>query len=301
MTTDSTVLPKPGDVYDRGEFEWAPIEVATPVFRGDVSRAGSSEIERLCATLQGDFLSWTNRSCDLHVHMSPAAGVLDLQTARRLVAVVWLLEPTLYTLAELNQDRRGNFQHKPVTIHSMIARGDGYDGPAADVAEAERLLPDALHGFLRERRRDDIYRAYQLARVCDAPDIPGLRRMIVGTNGQRLAITFREFEPEPEGHHHREGQRDSWRSTTAEFRFFTPTRDAAYSRMCIRVAAAIFAVATEPDPDRYRRKLGEVVRRLDRKPDRWRELLDMLGLGAEVAAWESVPKQHCFDPRKPCS
>lgn len=132
----------------------------------------------------------------------------------------------------------------------------------------------------------------------DADDIASLRRMIVGTNQQRLAINFRDFafdEP-PDGDG--SGDRRPY-SATIEFRFFTPTRDEAYSRMCIRVAAAIFALAgLESDP--YRQKLSEIVRRLaGKKPGRWRDLLDILGLGSEAAAWENAQKQHCIDPRKP--
>lgn len=141
VKTDSTVLPKPADVYDKNEFEWAPIEVATPVFRGDVSQIGSSEILLLCATFREEFLSWVNRSYDLHIHMSPMRGSLELQTAKKLVIIIWLLEPTLYELTELNQDRRDDFQHKPITIHSMIARLDGYEGTVENTAEAASLLP----------------------------------------------------------------------------------------------------------------------------------------------------------------
>ncbi|KAK7756585.1 hypothetical protein SLS62_001422 [Diatrype stigma] len=304
VKTDSTVLPKPADVYDKNEFEWAPIEVATPVFRGDVSQIGSYEIPLLCATLRDELLSWVNRSYDLHIHMSPMRGSLDLQTAKKLVIIIWLLEPTLYELTELNQDRRDDFQHKPITIHSMIARLDGYEYAVENAAEAASLLPQELHRFVQRQSREDIHKVYQLAHVFDAADIASLRRMIVGTNQQRLAINFRDFAFDGLSHDGGDGDGNRNRrpySATIEFRFFTPTRDETYSRMCIRVAAAIFAMAgLESDP--YRRKLSEIVRRLTgKKPGRWRDLLDVLDLGSEATAWENAKKQHCIDPRHPCT
>ncbi|EMR63998.1 hypothetical protein UCREL1_9040 [Eutypa lata UCREL1] len=205
--------------------------------------------------------------------MSPINRPLDLEMAKKLVVIVWLVEPTLCALAELNQNKHDDFHHKPIMIHSMNARHDGYDGPAKKHA----------------------YKAYQLARVCDATDIPSLRRMILGTSQQRLGIDFREFEPSSATTMKRENHRPY--SATIEFRFFTPTRDPDYSRMCIKVAAAIFALAAGPDHGLYRRKPDEILERIDRKTDRWRELLDILGLGSEVPAWENAKKQHCENPK----
>lgn len=227
--------------------------------------------------------------------MSPINRPLDLETAKKLVVIVWLVEPTLCALAELNQNKHDDFHHKPIMIHSMNARHDGYDGPAKNVTEATSLLPAALHEFLPTQVHKDAYKAYQLARVCDATDIPSLRRMILGTSQQRLGIDFPEFEPSSATTMKRENHRPY--SATIEFRFFTPTRDPDYSRMCIKVAAAIFALAAGPDHGLYRRKPDEILERIDRKTDRWRELLDILGLGSEVPAWENAKKQHCENPK----
>lgn len=57
VQTDSTILPKSLEKYKNTQVEWASIEVSTPVFRSDASHVGSSEIQKLCATLRDEFLS----------------------------------------------------------------------------------------------------------------------------------------------------------------------------------------------------------------------------------------------------
>ncbi|KAH6678452.1 putative amidoligase enzyme-domain-containing protein [Halenospora varia] len=72
---------------------WYGVEIKSPVLT--FCPEALSLIVQVCQALTATYKVEVNRSCGLHVHIGQGFSDFDAETVRRLLAIVWSLEPTL--------------------------------------------------------------------------------------------------------------------------------------------------------------------------------------------------------------
>lgn len=83
----------------RGEYEWAGIEVRSPVLW--FCEESLNEVRNVCYLLESRYHTIPTDSCGLHVHVGNGkeqGGSFDFSTLRNLYALLWAFEPQLDTL-----------------------------------------------------------------------------------------------------------------------------------------------------------------------------------------------------------
>ncbi|KAI0015620.1 hypothetical protein F4780DRAFT_786564 [Xylariomycetidae sp. FL0641] len=279
VKTDSTVVGRSANLYNAGpdgSSDTVSMETTTPVFNEAIGSVGNNDqLRTLCAIFNDDrlrFRTWTNESCGLHVHLSPGDAPLDLPTAQRVVALVYVCEPALQALADREQrGRPGNKHHEPLSdaVFALAPyRGDGTAHP---------LLPV-------EKDAGDVFRLARLKAVFATTTWGQLNALL------RNAAT-REFSAVAVKH--TDGA-EHYYSPTLEFRLFSPSVALAYSRHCVRLAANFFRVACLDDAG-YREKLALAVERVARRPENWEALLEVLDLGDDRTFWTNPGTQYWDD------
>lgn len=169
---------KPIRTTPRG-YKWVPLEINTPIFTGPLElEQGLPQLRNILTLLREKLVIWQNHKCGFHIHVGNGGRELELDTVKRVVSLVYLLEQPL--LSNLYHPSRHT--HQNVT---MISTGSQLvkeaNPPLADLTEEGATIMAEL-GDLKARLKsrvrtcDPIHAI--LHRIWAIPNIATMRRKL---------------------------------------------------------------------------------------------------------------------------
>ncbi|KAJ6438830.1 amidoligase enzyme domain-containing protein [Purpureocillium lavendulum] len=224
-------------------YRWYSTEIASPILSDQQEfQDGLPTMKRALASIQNNVKLWLNSECGLHVHVSPLEVALDIVVARRLAALVFLLERPL--LLQLCHPGRSKAAHaRLISSDSCIAKYSvcAPGSTADDLHEVVRLrrLRDESKG-----RCQDEPRTFQIiCAILSEPDCTSLTERLRapqggGADGGKCMLAMSKFG-------------------TVEFRYPEASFDVDFVSSWVDVVRRLLAIAALPDAD-YATKLCEI-------------------------------------------
>ncbi|POR36701.1 Uncharacterized protein TPAR_03095 [Tolypocladium paradoxum] len=236
------IKPPPG-------YRWYAVEVNSPIIS---SREELNEklptLRRALSSIRNNVKVWLNSECGFHIHVSPADGDLGLLVARRLAAMVFLVEQSLL-LKLCHPSRQKSVYTRAISTDSKIAvdaalaagsEADPVHGTELNVVSAFRTAKK--QGVSSDEPR--IFRA--LCAILAAPDMESL--------AEKLRAPKKESSAAPDA-----GKCGLAISNfgTVEFRYPEATFDVDFLSLWVDLVREIFTWAAAPEKI-YRVKLCDL-------------------------------------------
>lgn len=234
------IQPPPG-------YRWYAVEINSPII------SSQEELNRKLPTLRHALSSirnkmkvWLNSECGLHIHISPADGDLGLVIARRLAAIVFLVETSL--LLKLCHPSRGKSAYTRAISTDSKLFVDSATSSEADFAKGTEL--NAVRSFRTTKTigmsisEPQIFRA--LCAILSTPDMESL--------AGKLRAPKKESSAAPDAG--KCGLAIS-KFGTIEFRYPEATFDVDFISFWVDLVRAMFTWAGAPETI-YRDKLCEL-------------------------------------------
>jgi hypothetical protein len=274
-------------VVPPGSSGWCGLEIATPVKPLSSLRQRPSDLQRFL----GHIRNWNadvavTPLCGLHVHVGQSGDGITLETAKRMVTLVALLEvPLLMKL--VSPERTDSKFFCPITYLSVLMNRITLAQLQAD-ANLSNVLPtgfDTLKYWASNGGRlgpfiSHIWQCQSLREIKDA-----LKRY--DTSGKcSLELKLRYpadndggiLQPDP-------------RKCSFEFRYPQGSFCEDFVEMWVSITTCIMAICRENNPVTYRNVLTNVFRALEKgqgQDDGIPDLLHALGLGGRVNNWTQL-------------
>ncbi|GJN84279.1 hypothetical protein PLIIFM63780_007835 [Purpureocillium lilacinum] len=262
-------------------YRWYSAEITSPILADQEELDGGlPTLRKALASIQNDVKVWLNSECGLHIHVSPLDAELDIVVARRLAALVFLLERPL--LLQLCHAGRSKAAHaRLISSDSDIAKNPapsvGLSAPyLEEVIELRRMLDKA------KGRCEDEQRTFQaVCSILSEHDCKSLgERLRVpkagGGDGGKCTLAMSKFG-------------------TLEFRYPESSFDVDYISCWVNVVRRLFAIAAAPDAE-YAAKLCEIYELATRDVRMgWINFATAIGLDDQASVFKKRIKRYDGD------
>ncbi|UNI17997.1 hypothetical protein JDV02_004298 [Purpureocillium takamizusanense] len=262
-------------------YRWYSTEITSPILSDQQELDGGlPTLRKALAGVQNEVKIWLNSECGLHVHISPPDAELDIVVARRLTALIFLLERPL--LLRVCHSGRSNAAHaRLISSDSDIAKNPVPSaGLCATYLYEVVELRRTLHGS-KSRCPDEIHTFQAVCAILSAPDCKSLAERlrvpkVGGGGGGKCALALSKFG-------------------TAEFRYPEASFDVDYVSSWVNVVRRIFAIASGPDAE-YAAKLCEIYELATRDVRMgWINFAKAIGLGDEASVFKKRISRYGAD------
>ncbi|PNY19951.1 Uncharacterized protein TCAP_07442 [Tolypocladium capitatum] len=228
-------------------YRWYAVEISSPIISSQYELDQKlPTLKRALSSIRNNVKVWLNSECGFHIHVSPVEGELGLVVARRLAAMVFLVETSLL-LKLCHPCRRNSAYARAISTDSKISV-DSATSSEADFARGTELnLVSAFRatktkGFSSSEPR--VFRA--ICAILAAPNMEYL--------AERLRTPKRENSAAPDAG--KCGLAIS-KFGTVEFRYPEATFDVDFLSFWVDLVRTIFTWAAAPET-LYRVKLRDL-------------------------------------------
>ncbi|KAG8423349.1 hypothetical protein J3459_008385 [Metarhizium acridum] len=265
------------------DHSWNGMEISSPVISDQKEiDAGLPTLKRVLEALSNSLLISLTSDCGLHIHGSPSSGSIDLQLAKKVIAVIRLLEePFIQKIC--HPLRRNSPSVEP--IGSMSILGKKSKGNKTETASSCGGFIQTIHGFRsklqnRSPNEPDAFRFMEF--LFAAKTIDSLREDLKsGTSGTNMP--------------HRCGIAITLLGTV-EFRYPQSSFDPEWPAFWVKLMQKIFQICVEPDEafSASFERLYELGTRAQAVG--WESWLEELGLSSQ---YREVCARHIHEANSP--
>ncbi|KND92566.1 hypothetical protein TOPH_02879 [Tolypocladium ophioglossoides CBS 100239] len=236
-----------GPIKPPAGYRWYAVEINSPIISSQEElNQKLPTLKRALSSIRNNVKVWLNSECGFHIHVSPANGDLSLVVARRLAAMVFLVETSLL-LKLSHPSRRKSVYARAISTDSKISVGSATSSEA-DFAQGTEL--NVVKAFRTTKKRGmsssepRIFRA--ICAILAVPDMESL--------AERLRAPKKESSAAPDAG--KCGLAIS-KFGTVEFRYPEATFDVDFLSFWVDLVRAMFTWAAAPEKI-YRVKLCDL-------------------------------------------
>lgn len=253
-------------------YNWIGTEISSPIIVGPSElQKGLPQLKEIMTALRNNIVLWTTSGCGMHVHVGNGGPDLDLDTIKRVVSLVYLLEQPL--IAEVcHPIRRTALGGFFISKESSIAKEQGH-------ADAELEKEGAVHiqklKELTERLKNcngNLQKFYQaMHRIWSSPSVYALQRGLRkftqnGGRPPRGGLYVSEYG-------------------TIEFRYAESSFDVEFATRWAMLCRHIFGIALRP-----REEFDEVFYRVfelvtQARVPSWQTMMGAIGFTVHPDKW----------------
>ncbi|CAM1505765.1 Fc.00g114020.m01.CDS01 [Cosmosporella sp. VM-42] len=263
-------------------FNWFATEINSPIFLGTAEfDQGLPKLRQILASLRENLKIWMNSKCGLHIHVGDGGKELNLDVAKRVVSLVYLLEkPLLFDLC--HSTRRTSSHAAMISTESRIAKEQwpGLTELEGEGAELVKKLRD-LQQCLKSRPQATSKNINAIHRIWAEPTISSLRAALrkhnhAGGPSSRCALNISEFN-------------------TIEFRYPEATFDTDLINRWALLVRHIFAIAMR-EPSKFADVLERVYEMITRNsPPGWAAQLAAIGFNVHCDSWRDRMNKYKYE------
>ncbi|KAM6532842.1 hypothetical protein FALCPG4_005891 [Fusarium falciforme] len=259
------------------KYAWFGTEINSPILtRPREFSRGLPTLRRCLKGIQDNMVVGLNSGCGLHLHVNDA-GNMKLQTALRVVTLVWHLEDTLlYPLCHPHRSQSA-FSMR-VSVESSIAMEKGEPSVSGEGAALIAVLTGLMEKF-KGRKKVDKKLVGAMKRLWAQPDLTS------------LGLALRKFNEGPVHTTTRCALVVS-KYNTLEFRYPESTFDADFISCWTDLVRHLYGVAMKPQAD-FNRVLCRVydLATRDQMP-RWGDMMAAIEFKTNIGRWQMRLEQY---------
>lgn len=226
-------------------YEWYALEISSPIMYNKMVNQQLHVVRAVLASLRNNMKIWLSTACGMHVHVSPLTVQLDLDVAKRLAAIISLVEEPLI-LKICHPSRLSSLYARPVRRASKIAgrisNGQGITSGSArtELSSSAAGCINCLNKFrgtLSNRSAEEPLTFSVLCSMFSEESIEALRTGLEVENEagrvlstSRIGLNISEYG-------------------TAEFRYFEATLDPDLISFWVQFVQQILAICQQPDDE----------------------------------------------------
>ncbi|RSL49388.1 hypothetical protein CEP53_009183 [Fusarium sp. AF-6] len=259
------------------KYAWFGTEINSPILIRPLEFSqGLPTLRRRLKGIQDNMVVGLNSGCGLHLHVNDG-GCMKLQTALRVVTLVWHLEDTLlYPLCHPYRSK-SPFSMR-VSVESLIAMEEGEPAVSGEGAALIALLTELMEKF-KGRKKVDKKLIGAMKRLWTQPDLTS------------LGIALRKFN---EGAVHTTTRCALVVSkyNTVEFRYPESTFDADFISCWTDLVRHLYGIAMRPQAD-FNRVLARVydLATRDQMPG-WGDMMTAIEFKTNMDRWRARLGQY---------
>lgn len=250
----------------KGPYHWYALEINSPAApNADVL---CQDLTKIFASLRNRTKIWPSSACGMHIHASPSSQKLTLPIAKKVVALVAILEKNLIKQI-IHPARQSSYNCRRITEDSRIAL-DSYgfifntDRGCADAVRALTIFHDSAKTRTKEEPAMYKFLLCVFNQLSEKRLRNGLHRHKVDYDGSsidagRCGLDISHFG-------------------TIEFRYMHASFDMTYISFWIELIMSLFSIATKSNTEYCKKFIELYDMATSQQKSHWTRYLDVLGL-----------------------